>query len=52
MYFITSKAKAPSSTRLLPLYNSCNSFNAVIPKDAVADFNNGSIGSFGFKWPP
>ena len=42
-------ANCPSSTKDFPLYNSCNSFKAVIPKERVADSRSGSIHSLGFK---
>ena len=52
IYFKVSKANWPSSAMLLPLYNSCSSFKAVIPKDTVAASSNGRIGSSGPRLPP
>lgn len=40
---LVSNANSPSSAKDLWLYNCCNSFNAVIPKEAVALFKIGLI---------
>ena len=49
---LKASANSPSSTRDLPLYSSCSSLNAVIPKDAVALFKIGLILSCSCRCPP